>query len=220
MNNMKKLIFFGIMIGFFMVGFAAQAEAPACQVRPACLDARPACMIPEPEEGYCAFGCYYEVVQCFTTPCDPIFICPLPIPAVILPEGTMVSAFGTIDPDIYIVNSWGYKRLFLNPIIFNFYGHLGGWGNVTRVSPVLRDQYFTSVLFQNCETNDPKVYALEVTGEDTGTLHHVQVAGDVAVRWDANFFKKVFCINNNEFVWYAKADPYTFVGQIPVYRRQ
>ena len=42
-----------------------------------------------------------------------------------LREGDVVSAAGSDDPDVYIVNELGYKRLFLNPAIFNFYGHLG-----------------------------------------------------------------------------------------------
>ena len=39
-----------------------------------------------------------------------------------LKEGDVVSAAGSDDPDVYIVNDWGYKRLFLNPVIFGFYG--------------------------------------------------------------------------------------------------
>src|SRR3989344_498840 len=43
-----------------------------------------------------------------------------------LKEGNTISASGSDDPDVYIVNEQGYKRLFLNPVIFSFYGHLGG----------------------------------------------------------------------------------------------
>src|SRR6185369_8686437 len=46
-----------------------------------------------------------------------------------LTEGNTISATGTNDPDVYIVNALGYKRLFLNPVIFSFYGHLGGFAN-------------------------------------------------------------------------------------------
>ena len=46
-----------------------------------------------------------------------------------LHEGDVISVDGTAgtagyDPDLYIVNELGYKRLFLNPAIFSFYGHL------------------------------------------------------------------------------------------------
>lgn len=136
-----------------------------------------------------------------------------------LREGDTVSARNTNDPDIYIVNEHGYKRLFLNPVIFNFYGHLG-WSKVRSIVPVGRDAFPTSGLFRNCETNDPKVYAVEVTGEDSGTLHHVQMSGDAAVAQDSDFFHKVFCINTNEFNWYPKSlTPYTSLSQVLVYAR-
>ena len=126
-----------------------------------------------------------------------------------LTEGDVVSAAGSDDPDVYIVNELGYKRLFLNPAIFNFYGHLGGFAAVKNVSAATRDAFGTSGLFRNCETNDPKVYGVETTGEDVGMLHWVNTPGSQAVLDDANFFKKVFCVNNNEFNWYPKGSDYT-----------
>jgi len=54
-----------------------------CIPRPPCLDANPRCYIPEPQDGWCPTptkpapsGCYYQVIQCITTPCDPILVCP------------------------------------------------------------------------------------------------------------------------------------------------
>ncbi|MDP3792285.1 MAG: hypothetical protein Q8Q89_01005 [bacterium] len=136
-----------------------------------------------------------------------------------LKEGDVVSAAGSDDPDVYIVNEMGYKRLFLNPAIFNFYGHLGGFAAVKNVSSVTRDAFGTSGLFRNCETNDEKVYGVETTGEDTGMLHWVNTPGSQAVIDDANFFKKVFCINSNEFNWYSQGTAYTSVNQVPSYVR-
>src|SRR3989344_5690720 len=136
-----------------------------------------------------------------------------------LKEGDVVSAAGSDDPDVYIVNELGYKRLFLNPAIFNFYGHLGGFAAVKNVSAATRDAFGTSGLFRNCETNDPKVYGVETTGEDVGMLHWVNTPGSQAVLDDANFFKKVFCVNNNEFNWYPKGSDYTSVNQVPNYSR-
>ncbi len=138
-----------------------------------------------------------------------------------LTEGNMVSAAGTNDPDVYIVNALGYKRLFLNPAIFNMYGQLtGGWSLVKNVTPAVRDAFPSSGLFRNCETNAQQVWAVEVTGEDTGVLHKVTMSGNQAVAEDANFFKKVFCINNNEQNWYAKSSvDYTSLSQVPVYSR-
>jgi hypothetical protein len=137
-----------------------------------------------------------------------------------LKEGDTISAAGSSDPDVYIVNDAGYKRLFLNPVIFNMYGHLGGFANVKTVSAATRDAFPTSGLFRNCETNAQAVYGVEVTGEDIGTLHWVNVTGAQAVAQDPNFFQKVFCINNNEFNWYSKSSvDYTSLSQIPVYTR-
>lgn len=141
-----------------------------------------------------------------------------------LKEGMTVAAYGSNDPDVYIINDSGFKRLFLNPIIFSFYGHLGGFKYVVKISSTTRDVFETSGIFRNCETSDPRVYAVEVTGEDTGTLHHINMTGGQAVSQDPEFFKKVFCINNNEFNWYTKNNkvfgtPYTALNQISVYRR-
>lgn len=136
-----------------------------------------------------------------------------------LKEGDTVSATGSSDPDIYIANEGGYKRLFLNPVIFGFYGHLGGFANVKTIISSTRDMLVTSSLVRNCETNDPKVYGIETTGEDAGILHWVNTSGEQAVLDDPDFFKRVFCINSNEFNWYSQGSAYTSVNQVPVYSR-
>ncbi len=137
-----------------------------------------------------------------------------------LHEGDIIGGAGPDDPDVYIVNIWGYRRLFLNPIIFSFYSHLlGGFSEVHHIPGISWGKFVTSGLFQNCETNDGKVYAVEVTGEDTGKLHWVNVSGDQAVAQDPDFFKKVFCINTSEFNWYPMGNDYTSLDQIPSYNR-
>ncbi|OGN02496.1 MAG: hypothetical protein A2655_02105 [Candidatus Yanofskybacteria bacterium RIFCSPHIGHO2_01_FULL_43_42] len=138
--------------------------------------------------------------------------------SVSLNDGDVVSAAGSDDPDVYIVNPHGYKRLFLNPVIFGFYGHLG-FDKVKGTTSATRDVFVTSGLFRNCETEDPKVYGVETTGEDTGMLHWVNTTGEQAVADDPEFFKKVFCINTNEFNWYPKGTDYASVNQIPDYTR-
>ncbi len=136
-----------------------------------------------------------------------------------LQEGNTVSANGSSDPDIYIINSDGYKRLFLNPVIFNMYGHLKGFAAVKPISAQTRDAFTTTTLFTNCETKDGVVYALEVKGEDTGLLHRINVSKETALSLDSNFEKKTFCINNREFNWYPKGEAYTSLSQIPPYYR-
>ena len=134
-----------------------------------------------------------------------------------LTEGDVISAAGSSDPDVYIVNELGYKRLFLNPVIFGFYGHLGGFAAVKNVSATTRDAFPTSGLFRVDGTQ--KVYGVESTGEDTGILHWVNTSGAQAVADDPNFFKKVFVINQTEFNWYSLGSEYTSVNQVPSYAR-
>ena len=116
-----------------------------------------------------------------------------------LREGDLIRAQG--DFDIFIINQYGYKRLFLNPAIFNMYGHLGGWKAVKTVSPAVRDAFVTSHLFRY--SGSPKVYYLEVTGGDTGNLQWVNVTAE-------NFFNQggksqaIFTINNSELNWYPR----------------
>lgn len=136
-----------------------------------------------------------------------------------LKEGDLISAIFSDDPDVYIINEHGYKRLFLNPEIFKFYGHLGGFAKVSLVTPAIRDAFPTSGYFRDCEGNDTKVYGVEVKGEDTGELRWISVSGNDAVKNDPNFFKKVFCINNKEFDWYPKGKPFTAVTEVPLYSR-
>ncbi len=134
-----------------------------------------------------------------------------------LTEGDTVSATGSDDPDVYIVNEQGYKRLFLNPEIFNLYGHLGGFAAVTSISAATRDAFPTSGLFR--VDGEEKVYGLETTGEDVAVLHWVNTTGAQAVIDDPDFFKKVFVINAAEFALYGTSTDYTSVSQVPAYTR-
>jgi len=116
-----------------------------------------------------------------------------------LKEGDLIRAQG--DFDIFIINQYGYKRLFLNPAIFNMYGHLGGWKAVKTVSPAVRDAFITSSLYRY--SNAPKVYFLEVTGGDTGILHWLNMnANDFLVQGGKS--EAIFTINLSELNWYPK----------------
>lgn len=117
-----------------------------------------------------------------------------------LKEGDLIRAEG--DFDIFIINQYGYKRLFLNPTIFNMYGHLnGGWSAVKTVTTATRDAFITSTHYRF--VNEDKVYHMKVTGEDTGTLHWINMTAE-------NFLSQggksdaIFTINKSEFDWYGK----------------
>lgn len=136
-----------------------------------------------------------------------------------LREGDLISAFNSVgDIDVYIINIHGFKRVLIKPDIFNFYGHLK-FGNVKQVTMATRDAFQNADLYRNCENNDQRVFALEARGEDAALLHHVNMTGAQAVAQDANFFKKVFCINTREFNSYTIGTDFTSVIQIPTYSR-
>lgn len=135
-----------------------------------------------------------------------------------LREGDIVGSTNLSDPDIYIVNEYGFKRLFLSPTIFDFYGHLR-FPNVKRIDDAVLEKIPTSGLFRNCETGDHKIYALEVSGEDAAILRWVNISGENAFASDHDFFQKVFCVNSREFSWYSKGQEYVALSQIPVYTR-
>jgi len=137
-----------------------------------------------------------------------------------LKDGDLISAMFSDDPDVYIVNEHGYKRLFLNPEIFKFYAHLGGFANVKLVTPQVRDAFTTSGYFRNCETNDPRVFGVDVVAEDTAQLRWVDTPGERAVQDDPDFFKKTFCINRTEFAWYKQGQAYDSVLEVPAYTRR
>lgn len=136
-----------------------------------------------------------------------------------LKEGDLISAIFSDDPDVYIINEHGYKRLFLNPEIFEFYGHLGGFVNVKLVTSEVRDAFTTSGYFRNCENNDVRVYGVDVSDEDMGILRWIDTSGEQAVNDDADFFRKVFCINNKESNWYPKGKIFKSVSEVPRYKR-
>jgi hypothetical protein len=116
-----------------------------------------------------------------------------------LKEGDLIRATG--DFDVFIINQYGYKRLFLNPIIFNMYGHLGGWSAVKTVAPSTRDAFITSNYYRYVDS--PKVYFVEVTGGDTGIFHWVNMTGE-SFSAQGGEPNAVFTINKSEFDWYPK----------------
>ncbi|MBD3282611.1 MAG: hypothetical protein GF387_03350 [Candidatus Portnoybacteria bacterium] len=121
-----------------------------------------------------------------------------------LKEGDLISAEG--DFDIFIINQYGYKRLFLNPTIFEMYGHLGSWEDVKTVTPEVRDAFITSSYYKY--VNEEKVYELEVTGEDTGMLHWLNITGEAFLEQGGKP-SSIFIINQDEFNWYEKGAIYS-----------
>lgn len=116
-----------------------------------------------------------------------------------LTEGDLIRAEG--DFDIFIINQYGYKRLFLNPVIFEMYGHLGSWEDVKTVTSETRDAFITSTHYRY--VNEDKVYHLEVTGEDTGILQWINMTADDFLSQSGEP-RAIFTINKSELDWYPK----------------
>lgn len=193
---MKKLVLISAVCGLFLAVFAASRPAEAAA--------------PYPTDIHGAVLRDGDVISANVSAGDPdIFII------------KFKSFYGPSDPGAIPDSYNGHKRLFLNPAIFNMYGHLGGFARVRQVTAAVRDSFVTSGLFRNCETGDQRVWATEVTSEDYGILHHVQMSGYQATSEDPRFFDRVFCINTREDNFYAKSiNPYYRLADIPVYFRR
>lgn len=69
--------------------------------------------------------------------------------------------------DVYIVKLVGtkkFKRLILNPTVFESYGHLN-WADIQTVSQAVMDEYTTSALVRVDTDPDEKVYAMAPDGD-------------------------------------------------------
>lgn len=97
-----------------------------------------------------------------------LFSCNVNASAVL--EGAIIKT--AYNPDVYIVkykNGKQFKRLVLNPEVFESYGHLK-WGNIQLVSSSVMNSYTTSNLVRVIGQSD--VYRLIPNG-DTGSKHYL-----------------------------------------------
>ena len=116
--------------------------------------------------------------------------------ATAIQNGDVVQAHGSND--VYIVKkttNQNYKRLILNPQIFNSYGHLS-WNNIKVVPTSLLAQYKTSNLIR--QQGDARVYELVASpNADTGVKHWVNMthAQFLSLGFDPN---SIYTINHIE----------------------
>lgn len=116
-------------------------------------------------------------------------------------DGDLIRAQG--DVDVYIVKLIGqkkFKRLILNPFIFNKYDHLT-WEGIKDVSQETVNQYTTTSLVR--AVDDEKVYKLYPNG-DVGEKRWIKTADDfldLGYDWDA-----IYDINSFERDFYIKGD--------------
>jgi len=113
-------------------------------------------------------------------------------------DGDLIRAQGTLDVFIVkIIGTEKFKRLILNPEIFNQYGHLK-WENIKEVDQTTVDEYIVSDLVRAVE--DDKVYKLYPNG-DSGEKRWIKTADDflnLGYKWTA-----IYTINNFERDFYS-----------------
>lgn len=127
---------------------------------------------------------------------------PYSVSAIDIIDGDLIRAQDGID--VYIVKLIGdkkFKRLILNPAIFNQYGHLK-WENIEEVEQSVVNQYTVSDLVR--AVRDEKIYKL-YPSEDTGEKKWIKTADDfldLGYDWDAvyeiNSFERDFYISGED----------------------
>ncbi len=128
------------------------------------------------------------------------------------PDGT--PTFSSLD--VYIVKLVGtkqFKRLVLNPTVFNSYGHLN-WEDIQTVSQSVMDSYTTSGLVRVDTDPDEKVYALAPDG-DVGAKSWVNLTASeflgVAGSEDGD---SIYTINSTDSGYYTAVGNVTTVTQL------
>lgn len=111
-----------------------------------------------------------------------------------LTEGDFIKSVG--NPDIFIINEYGHKRLVLNPAICLMYGHLGARGCFSAVKDVasnINNAFKLSWYVTNGETRDNIVYQLIQIDDDHAYLKKATTSVEP---------KTIFKINTKEFKSY------------------
>ena len=129
---------------------------------------------------------------------------PLLISTQTIQDGDLIRATATNDVYIVkIINEKRFKRLIINPDIFESYGHLE-WENVQDVPQSALDSYQTSNLVRR--END-SIYRIYPDG-DGGTKTKLELTAIQFVQAGIDI-DSIYIINDNEFNLYATIDPIT-----------
>lgn len=130
--------------------------------------------------------------------------------AVDIEEGDLIRAIG--DFDVWIVKYVGFKkfkRLILNPDVFNMYGHLR-WEDIKDIDRAIVKSFTESTLVR--AEGDPKVYKLYPAG-DTGQKRWIPTA-EVFLAWDYDW-DSVYTINDFDRDAYITGEPLSFAWVSP-----
>ena len=125
--------------------------------------------------------------------------------------------------DIYIVklvevegeDTKMFKRLMLNPTVFESYGHLN-WGDVQTVSQAVMDEYTTSSLVRVDTDPDEKVYAMAPDG-DIGSKSWVNLTTDEFVTDAGSDPDSIYTINAVDGGNYTEVGDITTVTELTTF---
>jgi hypothetical protein len=78
---------------------------------------------------------------------------------------------------------------------------LGSWDDVITVAPETRDAFKTSPHYRFVD--EDKVYHMEISGEDTGTLRWLNMNANTFTSQGGKT-EAIFTINKSEFDWYPR----------------
>ena len=139
-------------------------------------------------------------------------LAPLAVSAATINEGDTIREAS--NPDVYIVKYVGskkFKRLILNPQVFESYGHLS-WNNIKIVSQAEMDSFTTSELVR--ALGDTKVYKLIPNG-DIGTKQWMNMSAE-AFTAAGNDWDSIYVINNTDRDNYTAGSDLTGSGSTPI----
>jgi len=122
--------------------------------------------------------------------------------------------------DVYIAKVVGakkFKRLILNPQVFNSYGHLS-WGSIREVNQSVMDAFTTSALVRVDMTVDPsgKVYAMAPSG-DTGAKSWVNLTASQFTGVSGTDADSIYTINSVDAGNYTGVTDITTTTQLSTF---
>ncbi|MEK9157655.1 MAG: Asp-tRNA(Asn)/Glu-tRNA(Gln) amidotransferase subunit GatC [Patescibacteria group bacterium] len=127
-----------------------------------------------------------------------------------LSEGDVIKSDST-DPESYMINKYGYKRLILKNIFEKIFLNK----QIKLVTRSVANKFPTTNIYKL--ENTENIYALEISGEDSAIMHALKVANPQ--NQDPEFHNKIFMISEEEFNQYPQGIAYTSISQVPVYSR-
>lgn len=135
---------------------------------------------------------------------------PFMVSAVTISEGDTIKT--AANPDVYIVKLMGskmFKRLILNPQVFESYGHLS-WSAIKTVTQAEMDVYTVTTLVR--AVGDPKVYSLtSAPNSDTGIKSwlNMTAAEFVAAGYDWDSIYQINGVDRDNYTVTADTTPTT-----------